>query len=64
MDGYCSECRKPCQEVRRDFGRGRTEYWGAVSSHENWLWVSDCCDGDVLTKENLDELDSVRSGME
>lgn len=26
----CSECRKSCNEVRRNFGYGRTEYWGAV----------------------------------
>jgi hypothetical protein len=47
--------------VERDFGYGRTEYWGAVSSHENWQWVSECCDGDVLSEKELEELDELNS---
>jgi hypothetical protein len=61
MDGFCSECRKPCREVKRDFGYGRTEYWGAVSSHENWHVVSECCDGDVLTQEQMEEINELNS---
>ncbi len=55
MDGFCSECKKPCQEVERDFGIGAYEYWGATGSHHNWQWVSECCDGDVV--DSLDELE-------
>lgn len=54
----CSECRKPCNEVRRNFGYGRTEYWGAISCHDNWQSVSKCCDGDLIYElEEEDELD-------
>ena len=52
-DGYCTECHGQCKEVRRDFGRGLTEYWGAVSAHEDWRWVSECCDAEVV--ESLEE---------
>lgn len=44
----CSECKEPCKEVRRNFGRGLTEYWGSVSADDNWLWVSECCDAEVV----------------
>ena len=54
----CSECRKSCNEVRRNFGHGRTEYWGAISYHDNWQSVSDCCDEDLIYElEEDDELD-------
>jgi hypothetical protein len=52
---FCSECRKPCESVQRDFGYGRTEFWGAVSTHVNLQWVSECCDGDLL--EELEEVE-------
>lgn len=61
---FCSECRKTCQEAYRNFGIGAYEFWGAKGSKDNWLWVSECCDGDLLTKEELDELDSISSGLE
>ena len=64
MDGYCSECREPCEEIKRNFGYGSTEYWGAVSTHDKWYWVSKCCDGEVLTKEELNELYSLSGGDE
>lgn len=52
---FCSECLKPCDEVERDFGFGVTECWGAMSSHENKQWVSECCEADLL--EDLEEQD-------
>lgn len=61
MDGICSECRKPCRSVERNFGYGRTEYWGAIASHDNWLWVSECCDGDVLSEKEMEELDELNN---
>jgi len=64
MTWYCSECRRPCREVERDFGFGRTEYWGATSTHTNVQSVSQCCDGDLLTKEEIDGLDCISSGLE
>ena len=54
----CSECRKSCNEVRRNFGHGRTEYWGAISYHDNWQSVSDCCDEDLIYElEEDDEME-------
>jgi hypothetical protein len=47
----CSACGKPCRAVDRDFGYGRTEYWGSVSSDEDIQTVSQCCDGDLLDIE-------------
>jgi len=51
----CSECNRPCNEVRRNFGRGLTEYWGAVSYHENWQSVSDCCYDDLIYELEEDD---------
>jgi hypothetical protein len=64
MSWYCSECRRPCREVERDFGYGRTEYWGSTSTHTNVQAVSQCCDGDLLSKEEIDGLDCASSGLE
>jgi hypothetical protein len=47
-DGFCSECRKPCVKIRRDYGIGSYEYWGATGVHHNWQTVSECCEEDVL----------------
>jgi hypothetical protein len=59
----CSECNRSCNEVRRNFGRGLTEYWGAVSYHENWQSVSDCCYEDLIYEleddDGLDEFDEL-----
>ena len=64
----CSECRKFCDSVQRDFGYGMTEYWGAVSSHENLQWVSKCCDGDLIYEleedDGCDELSTSSSSGE
>lgn len=54
---FCSECKKECVAVRRDFGYGKTEYWGAISTHANWQTVSECCDGDLLEKLEEEEHD-------
>jgi hypothetical protein len=47
----CSECREPSYGVWRNFGHGVTEYWGAVSCHENWCLVSKCCSEDLVEPE-------------
>lgn len=59
---YCSECRRPCDSVDRDYGYGPYEYWGAKGCHTNWQTVSRCCEGDVLTKEQLEDLEEVEDG--
>jgi hypothetical protein len=57
-DGFCSECKKPCREVKRDFGIGQYEYWGVTGSYHKWHWVSECCDGDVLETIEKEEDES------
>lgn len=47
----CAECRQPCRDVKRDFGIGAYEYWGARAVDTNIQTVSHCCDGDLLTPE-------------
>lgn len=62
---YCSKCKKPYPEiVELDYGYGITEYWGATSCHTNVQEVSKCCEGELLSKEELDELYGVCSGDE
>lgn len=56
MRVYCSECRKEAVAVQRDFGIGAYEYWGATGFDSCIMTVSECCDGDLLTQEQLDEL--------
>ena len=52
----CSECRELCDDVERDFGIGAYEYWGATGTNSNMQRVSACCDGDLLTPEEFEEL--------
>ena len=56
MNYFCSECKQPCKDVRRNFGIGKYEYWGYMCSDNDWRWVSHCCDGDLLDEiEEEDE---------
>ena len=48
---WCAECGEPCEAIEIDEGYGVTEYWGAVSSHEDWVEVSDCCEADLIDDE-------------
>jgi hypothetical protein len=52
---YCSECRKECQAVERDFGIGGYEFWGARGNDTNIQTVSECCDGDLYADPELEE---------
>lgn len=52
----CSECRKPCNDVERDFGIGAYEFWGAGGVDSNIQSVSECCDGDLWTPEMYAEV--------
>lgn len=52
----CSECREPCEDVERDFGIGRYEYWGAMCVDTDIHVVSDCCDGELLDPEQYGAL--------
>ena len=54
-DGYCTECHDPCREVRRNFGHGVTEFWGAAATHDDWRWVSHCCDAEVVQSLEKEE---------
>ena len=51
----CSECGEPSYGVWRDYGHGVTEYWGAMSCHENWCLVSKCCGEDLVELEEEED---------
>lgn len=44
----CSACKQPCDLVRRDFGHGDVEVWGAWTTHHDWRLVSECCEAAPL----------------
>ena len=46
--GYCSECGETCQGILMDFGIGPYELWGSKQVHEDWRWVSPCCEAEIL----------------
>lgn len=48
MSYYCSECNEECEAIKVDYGIGHYEFWGATGCHENWQWVSECCEGDLM----------------
>lgn len=52
----CSECRNLCNDVERDFGIGSYEYWGASGSDSNIQTVSECCEADLWTPEEYEEV--------
>ena len=58
---YCSECMKPCDTVSLNYGFGRTEYWGAVSGHDDWQTVSKCCESEVLSQRQWEDLNELHS---
>lgn len=45
--GYCNNCGKRVSIVCEDCGYGSTEYWGAVSTHHNWVYVCADCGEEV-----------------
>jgi hypothetical protein len=56
MKSYCAECHKECDTVELDYGFGSYEFWGARGTHSNIQTVSTCCEADVLSKDELEEL--------
>ena len=58
---YCSECMKPCDTVTQNYGFGRTEYWGAIAGHDDWQTVSKCCESDVLSQRQWEDLNELHS---
>lgn len=48
---WCAHCGEPCWVTEIDEGYGMTEYWGAVSNHEDWVEVSDCCEAEIIYDE-------------
>lgn len=62
MSPWCADCGEPCEAIDIDVGYGVTEYWGAVSNHEDWIVVSDCCEADLIHDE--EERDNLLLGAE
>jgi hypothetical protein len=50
---FCGECGEPCKAKRMDFGYGRTEFWGSVSTHTDIQTVSTCCEAPAYDDASL-----------
>lgn len=53
MTKFCSECKQEAEPVQRDFGVGSYEYWGAKGNHQKLRWVSECCDGELVSEKEV-----------
>jgi hypothetical protein len=62
MTMYCTICKKPTEVVKRDFGIGAYEFWGATGVDSCFMSVSKCCDGDCV--ENLEEYEAWKTEQE
>jgi hypothetical protein len=49
--GYCNECGDWCEGILVDFGYGAYEFWGTKGFHEDWHWVSPCCEADIVDRK-------------
>lgn len=52
---YCGKCNQETYPEVRDYGHGRTEFWGSVSNHSDIAVESPCCDSDDLLLEPREE---------
>ena len=52
----CSKCKKPCESLEIDEGFEPSEFWGAIDHRRMVITVSDCCQDDLLEKEEAFEL--------
>lgn len=50
---YCNVCGKECEGQWIDEGIGSYEYWGAKYNDVRWVYVSDCCEGDLFENQGL-----------
>jgi len=46
--GICEACGEECQEVQIDQGFGPYEYGSIHDIHQDWVWVSPCCEAEVV----------------
>lgn len=51
--GVCEVCGEPCTGTLRDLGIGIYEFWGEREVHEDWQWVSPCCESAVVEPEDI-----------
>lgn len=49
MSIYCSECSEPCGVKLVDIGIGPYEFWGSRCNDVEWVELSTCCEGQVLS---------------
>ena len=60
--GFCSDCKKECTGILRDFGIGAYEFWGDRGVHKDVQIVSPCCEAEVV--ETVDEEDDGEEEIE
>ena len=53
----CSVCGKSCDAKWEDQGLGPVEFWGALSHHEDWQWVTDCCEAGTVEEPEYEDED-------
>lgn len=44
----CGDCEKVCEVVTINEGIGLHEFWGAVSVHNDFVEVSECCHSEAV----------------
>ena len=47
-EGYCDNCGLPCFGVEHDEGIGAYEYFGAKGVDHRYVFLSDCCEAEIL----------------
>ena len=47
-EGYCDNCGLPCFGVEHDEGIGTYEYWGCKGVDHRYVFLSDCCEAEIL----------------
>ena len=54
-EGICGYCGKSCGSRAIDEGIGSYDYGSIRGVHHEWVWVSDCCEAEVLDFPDEDD---------
>jgi hypothetical protein len=47
-EGWCEDCGQPCYGELHDDGIGPYEYWGCKGIDHRYVFLSDCCEAEIL----------------
>lgn len=61
---HCKSCGNPCKASWRDFGIGGYEYGSEHGNHQDWQYVSECCEDRVVDCHGNDLPDPPRGGSD